>query len=375
MSPSRAALLAAALLAGTTTSTTAGARSFTAEGSDTGAGLGAAQVAQGGTGVAAANDVHALFYNPAGLAQVQGFELSASRQLNADLRKLNFLGAAWRVPLDEARWGLQATLAAAYYLRIHARAQGAFDESDFESLFLRYLLPGISGQFDGEIESKTKAWRVALGLAPARGAAWSAGLTLERIDCRSTFCGVHATSNGFTTQSTGATATALGFGLRWQPQPNLSLGLAVSDVDTRLTIRSTTTDATGTRQRSTQAAFPRKVAAGAAWLAAPGTQLAADVEVTRGRYGRSQMDLRVMRLGAEHQRGPWAWRAGAVLPWHIASSETGRLRPPFPLGPTAGVGWREGPWRVDLAVYAHAVMSMHAGSPHAAADLSLGLAF
>ena len=349
--------------------------SFQAEGADTGAGLGARWVAQGGTGVATSDDVYAIYFNPAGLAEVKGFEFSVSRQLNAHLHAINFLGAAWRLPVDESRWGLKATVAAAYYPRIHARASGAFDESDFESLFLRYLLPTLSGTFDGDIDTKTKSYRLALGLAPAGDGPWSAGLYLERIDCRSTFCGVHATSNGFTTQSTGATAVGVGGGARYRLSPAWTLAASVSDLRTRLTVDSVVTDDAGTRNSQSTAQFPRKIAVGAAWQASRDLRMAADYEAMRGRYGRSEIDLQVLRLGGEQRAGAWAWRAGAVVPLKIYSSMSDTLKAPFPFAPTLGLGWRSGPLKVDAALYAHAVMSMHKDKPSPAADLSVSLEF
>jgi hypothetical protein len=356
------------------TAARAQAQSFQAEGSDTGAGLGPRYVAMGGTGAAFANDAYALYYNPAGLAEVQGFELAVSRQLNATLHRINFLGAAWRLPLPSSS-GLKATVAAAYYPRIHARASGSFNENDFESLFLRYLLPGISGTFDGDIDTKTKSYRVAFGIAPAAGSAWSAGAYVEKIDCRSTFCGVHATSNGFTTQSTSATATGVGVGVRYAASPTWTVAASVSDVRTRLTIDSVTTDAAGTRVQLSAAEFPMRVAVGAAGRLPAGWLVAIDYEATRGRYGKSEIDLQALRLGVERPSGAWAWRAGAVVPTKITSTLTGELKTPFPFAPTFGLGWRSGAVRVDLALYAHAVMSMHKDKPSPAADLGVALSF
>jgi hypothetical protein len=347
-----------------------GANSFEAEGADTGAGLGARQVAQGGTGAATSDDIYAIYFNPAGLAQLQGVEFSVSRQWNAALHDINFLGAAWRLPLDPG-WGVDATVAAAYYPRIHARASGAFEESDFESLFIRYLLPGIEGTFDGDIDSKTKTYRLALGLAPRQGSPWSLGVYVDRIDCKSNFCGVHATSNGYTTSSTGAKATAFGFGLRYRLTPQWTLAGSVSDLHTRLTLNSTTTDVAGTRTSTSSAQFPRKLVAAAAWRGDRDQVVAAEYEVTKGRYGRSEIDLQVLRLGLELPSQTWTWRAGAVAPIRIFSTNTGSLKAPFPFSPTLGLGWRAGRWKIDLAAYAHAVMSMHKNRASPAADLSL----
>ena len=361
-------------LIGAVAGTAAGARSFEAEGADTGAGLGARQIAQGGTGVATSDDVYAIYFNPAGLAQVKGVEVSVSRQLNATLHEINFLGVAWRLPLEPA-WGVDATVAAAYYPRIHARASGAFDESDFESIFIRYLLPGIQGTFDGDIDSKTKTYRVALGLAPRDGSPWSVGVVVDRIDCKSNFCGVHATSNGFTTSSTGAKATAFGIGMRYRATSQWTLGASLSDVRTRLTLNSVTTDAAGTRTAQSRAEFPRKLAAGVAWRGDAGQVAAAEYEITKGRYGRSEIDLQALRFGLEWPAQAWTWRAGAVAPLRIFSTSSGTLKAPFPFAPTLGAGWQAGAWKVDFAAYAHAVMSMHKDRASPAAELSLSWSF
>lgn len=98
-----------------------------------------------------------------------------------------------------------------------------------------------------------------------------------------------------------------------------------------------------------------------------------DYEITRGRYGKSEIDLQALRLGLERADGAWTWRAGAVAPVRIESTLTGELKTPFPFGPTAGIGWRSGPVRMDVAVYAHAVMSMHKGNASPAADLGVSL--
>lgn len=361
-------LLALATMAG------AQARTFQAEGADTGAGLGARWVAQGGTGVASADDVHAIYYNPAGLAEVGGLEFSVSRQLNAELHAINFIGAAWRLPLpDGAGW--RATVAAAWYPRIHARASGAYEESDFESLFLRYLLPGVSGTFDGDIDSKTKSTRLAFGAAPTGDAPWSIGGYLERIDCKSNFCGVHATSNGYTVQSTGAKAIGVGLGGRWRLDAAWTLAASLSDLRTRLDVTSTTTDDLGTRTDTSRLAFPRKLALGVDWRYAPDARAALDLESMRGRYGRNHIDLRALRAGVEQRHGEWTWRGGAVVPLRIDSTETGPLHAPFPFAPTLGLGWGSGPWKLDFALYAHALMSMHKDRPSPAADLTLSLRF
>ncbi|NDY92000.1 hypothetical protein [Ideonella livida] len=348
-------------------------RTFHAEGADTGAGVGPRHIAQGGAGQASSDDVVALYFNPAGLLGLPRWEASVARQTNAQFHRLNFLGVGGPLP---AAWtpGWRLALAAGYYPRVHGKAHGAYGEDDFESTFLRYLLPGMSGTFDGDIESKTKEYRLALGLAP-EGSAWSFGLYVDRIDCKSHFCGVTARSQGYTVHSSGATAVGVGAGLRWQARPDLVLGVHLSDLDTRLTVRSTITDDAGTRDERNTAQFPRKLSAGLAWQWRGPDRLAADYEVMKGRYGQSAVDMQLLRLGHEWPRGDWAWRAGALVPLRVYSSTGGRMRPAFPISPTAGLGWQTGPWRLDAAVYAHAVMSLHRDGVAPAADVSVSVGF
>ena len=362
--PGRAAVLAAALVAAASQ-----ARDFRAEGSDAGSGVGARYVALGGTGVALADDLYAAIHNPAGLARLDGLQLSVSRQLDARLQPVNAAGAAWKLPLRAD--GPQVGLAAVFYPRMHARASGAFSDADFESVFLRYLLPGISGTFDGDIDSKTRAWRLAAGFAPWAGSDWSFGAYIERVDCRSDFCGVHASSNGYTESSTRAKATALGIGVRHRFGSGWAMAASANDLNTRLNVSTVTTDSLGTRERLWDARFPRKLAVELARDQTSALRWAVQLEATRGRYGRSELDIRVLRAGIEKDAGAWRYRAGAIVPLKIASSETRELKAPVPLAPTVGLGWRRGPLELGLAVHAQPVMSMHKDRPVPTADLSL----
>ncbi|MBL8329095.1 MAG: hypothetical protein JNJ71_09610 [Rubrivivax sp.] len=355
-------------------STAALARDFRAEGVDAGVGLGARYVAQGGTGVAFADDVYALYYNPAGLAGVKGLQLSVTRQLDARMHPFSFVGAAWQLPLAPS-WGLDATVAAAFYPRIHARASGAFERNEVESIFLRFLLPGINGTFDGDIDSKTKSYRIALGVAPSAKRRWAVGAYLERIDCQSRFCGVHATSNGYTESSTDATALGYGLGLRWQPADAWTAALAISDLRTELDVSTISTDAAGTRTRLWRAQFPRKLALELSHQFSSQVRWAVGYEVMRGAYGDNSLDIQILRAGWERTQGAWVWRAGALVPLRVSSADTGRLKLPAPLAPTLGLGWRQGAWAVDAAVYAHPVMTLHKDRVSPTADLSLTLGF
>jgi len=363
-----------ALLLCTLSSRTVTARTFEAEGTDTGMGVGPRYVALGGSGVALADDVYAAYHNPAGLAAIDKLQVTVARQVSARLSAVSFLGVAAPLPLP-LDWDYRAALAVVYYPRIHARASGAFADDELASVFLRYLLPGIAGTFDGEIDSKTKVYRLAIGLAP-REPRWSLGLNLDLIDCQTYFCGVHATSNGYTVSSGGAMARSYGFGFKYRPHATWLLAGAVSDVNTRLHVDTTTTDAAGTRQERFQVAFPRRVVLGFSVQATPATQLTASYERTEGDYGDNHVDLQIVRLGTEmRQHATLRWRLGAVIPVRMRSTLAPDIALPFPFAPTLGLGWHRPRWQLDVAVYVHPLMSAYRNRPVTEADLSFTLAF
>lgn len=348
-------------------------RAFWAEGADTGVGLGARYIAMAGIGTALADDVYAAYYNPAGLVEVEGVQLSVSRQSNQRYHPLSFVGAAWRLPLP-ASLGMRAGAAAAYYPRVHARANGAFTDKEFESVFLRYLLPGIPGTFDGEIDTKTKSYRLAAGLAPSDSKRWALGAYLEYIDCKSNFCGVHATSNGFTVSSTSAKALGFGFGVRYQLSPEWLLAAQLNDVRTRLDVNQSFKDDAGERSRVSQVEFPRRVTLEAArsW---GNWQWAVQLDSMRGRYGSSELDITQLRSGGEYRAGSWRYRLGGVAPLRMSSSVSGNLKMPFPVAPTAGLGWKSEHIELNIALYAHPVMSIHKNRAAPTVDASATFSF
>lgn len=371
----RKSLATAIMLFGLHAVTSVQARTFQAEGSDSGAGVGARYIALGGAAVAISDDVYAAYSNPAGLAAVEEVEVSASRQLNAHLQLVNFAGVAARLPLD-AGWGFKATVAGVYYPRMHAHATGAFRDNEVESVFLRYLLPGLPGTFDGEIESKTKVYRLALGFGPADSDVWSAGFNVDKIDCRSNFCGVHATSNGYTTVSGGATATSFGAGFKYRPLPQLTLAASVADVKTQLDVDVITTDNAGTRNNTYRILFPMKTLLGAAYRISPSFLVTGDYEIFRGTYGNNDLDWQFLRMGAEvNHSDAIVSRYGAIVPVVIRSSRIQAGALPFPFSPTIGFGYHGKQFKADLAFYAHPLMSLHQAGVAPTADLSVTLNF
>ncbi|MFH1766261.1 MAG: hypothetical protein ABIF09_18920, partial [Gemmatimonadota bacterium] len=163
------------------------ARTFKAEGSDLLMGVGGRAMALGGAVVAGTGDVYSTYWNPAGLVEADGVQLSVARQLNAELVDVNFAGLV--LNLDGMNvGGIKTAVALSWITRLHVKAEGHFGPEDLETVFLRFALPGLPDDFDGKIESKTRDYRLSLSLSPVSDRRWSLGATVSRVDCRTDFC-------------------------------------------------------------------------------------------------------------------------------------------------------------------------------------------
>lgn len=371
----RALFLALFLALGLAGSAAAQGRSFYAEGSDTILAVGARHIAMGGTGTATADDPLAVFYNPARLAGIDRFEVTATRQLDAVLRPYSFAGMA--VPLTFLDpLGLDATFGFARYNRVHARSSGAFTEGEFASIFLRYLLPGMTGTFDGEIDSKTLVNRFALGIAPHGVPGLRLGANVDWIDCKTNTCGMHGGSNGYEVRTVHATALSFGFSASYALTDRLTIAANYTDMNTTLTVHSILTDDLGTRDFDFEARLPGKLNVEAALQATDRLLLAAGYQKFWGTYGNYDLNIETLHSGAEYLGSHGlTWRGGLWMPLDISASNGLSPDLPFPFAPTAGVGWRQGGLNIDLALYAHPLMSMSGGSPKISADLTVGYRF
>lgn len=350
-------------------------RTFVAEGSDAVQGVGARYLAMGGTGVATANDPHALYYNPSLLADIDRPVFTVTRQIDGQLRPYTFVGAAVPIPgLNDL--GLDVTLGVARYNRIHARSSGAFGAGEPESIFLRYLLPGIRGTFTGDIDSKTLVNRFAIGVGFNDIPGLNLGFNLDYIDCDTNTCGVHTNSNGYETRSVKATALSFGISASYDVTDRLKVGFAFTDVDTMLTVRRVVTDDLGTRNDFFVTPFPKKVAAEVSWQASDRWLFSFGGKREWGEYGMSSVDFLTFHGGLEY-----AWsdqltlRAGAWSPFHLETSHGNNLESPVPLAPTAGFGWNFGDFSADVSVYAHPLMTLHREFPELSGEISLTYRF
>ena len=163
--------------------------SFTTQGADLLMGVGAKNIATAGAKTANIDDIYSIFYNPAGLAQIKSGEIAISSQLDAELGYISFLGLAYAMPIESLN--LKVAIAFAYIPRLYISASGTYREEDFESIFLRYTLPGLSPNFSGEVESTTNDYRFAIAFSQLYNPSWSLGFSVGYINCATTFAGVY----------------------------------------------------------------------------------------------------------------------------------------------------------------------------------------
>ncbi|MBV7410573.1 hypothetical protein [Maritimibacter sp. DP1N21-5] len=350
------------------------ARSFQSEGTDTTLVLGARAASMGGTGTASADDPTAIFYNPALLAGLDRPMLAIDRQANQNLRPFNFAGGT--LPLWFAgESGLKATLGIARYTRVHVRSSGPFKAGEAQSAFLRLLLPGISGTYDGDIDSKTLVWRFAMGMSHDALPGFALGVTLDRIDCRTNSCGVHATSNGYEVKSYHAYAWTLGLGASYRFNDRWTIAATVQDIQAEILYDAVVTDALGTRTGTGRTSLPFKFGIEVAATPTDWLRLAAGYQLVRGTYGTSTMQVGTLHLGAEATvKDHWKLRAGVWRPLQMQFTNNIAFNLP-PVVPGFGIGYERDGWSLDTAVIPDPLMSVHNGrvTPHV--KMTLGYSF
>lgn len=341
-------------------------------------GVGAEAIALGGAVCAGTNSIYSIYWNPAGLAELEENQISLSGQLNAKILPVNFAGAAFPVSwLNFA--GLKSTIALSWIPRLHVKSSGAYTSNDLESMFLRFAMPDLPGNFDGTIESKTKDYRLSWAITPISNPRWSLGLTVSRIECGTKFCGVTADDPGnYKIKSTNATAIAVNVGGKFFYSDDLVFGFNIKDISTTLNVGIVTINQNGSMEHQTvETSFPRDITIGMLWRYRPDLNLSLDLQSLYGSYGRYKVDFRIARSSIEYVRGPLHYRFGLIVPLMLKTDKIVdyKSKLPFPAGPTAGIGWQGKRFNVDMALYAQPLMSAQRKRLYPAVDISLTAKF
>ena len=350
------------------------AQSFTTQGSDLLMGVGAKDIARSGASVANSHDIYASFWNPAGLSEISSGEVGLSRQIEGTLAPINFFAIAYLLPFDKL--GFKMVVAFAYIPRLYVKASGAFYERDIESVFLRYTLPGLSGNFDGEIDSATDDYKLAVGISPLHNVFWSIGASIGYVNCATTFAGVTMEDpTNFQNISTVATTFSYGFGAKIYASDTITLGLNVKNINNKLAVAVDIVDDDGYAHKSYDVSFPLDVTIGADWRYSDDIDVAIDFQRVSGAYGDYTVDFQVLRIGSTLSYDTLDYHFGLIAPIKIASSTLENIDPIFPVAPTAGFGWHNETFDVSMAFYVHPIMSLYKNSPSPSMDISLAYHF
>jgi hypothetical protein len=354
--------------------TAASAKSFQAEGSDLMMGVGAEAIALAGAVSARTKSIYSVYWNPAGLVEMEESQVSISGMLNSKILPVNFAGVA-----VTGQWlnfaGFKTAVALSWIPRLHVQASGAYSANDLESMFLRFAMPDLPEDFDGVIESKTKDYRLSMAITPDTNPGWSFGLTVSRIECGTRFCGVTADDPGnYKIKSTNATAFAVNVGAKYFYSEALTFGFNLKDVNTKLNVGIKTTNQDGSTEfKVIKTVFPRDLTFGALWRCNPDFSIALDYQMLFGSYGTYKMDFHIVRAGAEYTHGPLHYRLGLIVPLRLKTDRIVdyRNKLPFPVAPTIGIGWSNKYFNLDVAVYGQPLMSAQRKRPYPAIDVSL----
>ncbi|WP_157819221.1 hypothetical protein [Mariprofundus aestuarium] len=350
------------------------AQTFDVEGSDLLLGVGSKSKALSGAVSAGVNDIYSVYWNPAGLAELTENQASISGQLNAKMIPVNFAGVALT-----GEWlrfaGLKSSIALSWITRLHVKATGAYTANDLESVFLRFALPDLPGDFNGTIESKTKDYRLTWAVMPEEDADWSFGVAVSRIDCKTFFCGVTADNPGqYKISTTKASTYAFHVGGKYFYSDDLTFAFNLNDINTKLDVAIKTVYQNGTVQNKVlQTSFPRDLTIGTQWRYSPDMIFSFDYQMMFGNYGNYKMNMQIARAGFEYIGDSLQYRFGLLAPLKIKMGNVSDLskKAIFPVAPSLGIGWENESIAVDAALYMQLLMSAQRNRPVPGLDISL----
>jgi len=354
------------------------AKEFHVEGSDLLIGVGADAIAKSGAVTAGINSISSVYWNPAGLAELENHSVSLSTQINAKILPINFASIAFTNDWLDA-WGLKSAIALSWIPRLHVKSSGAYSGEDIESIFLRFTLPSLPDTFSGDIESKTKDTRLTFAVMPKEDASWSLGLSVSKVDCVTFFCGVTAHEpDQYIISSTKATAYAFGIGAKYFASESSTYAFNLKDMDTTLDVDIKTEYQDGTvKHYEFNTAFPKDFTIGGLWMYQPNVALSLDYQTLFGHYGIYKMDFRILRAGLEYTKQSFAYRFGLAAPLKIEADKVSDYseKLPFPIAPSVGVGWKDGDITIDAALYVQLVMSAQREKILPGLDISISSQF
>ena len=350
------------------------AREFLAEGSDLLMGVGTTQIARAGAVVAAENGVYSLYWNPAGLADLEHHAIAMTGQLHRSLAHVGFFGAAFVLPTDE-RWGVHSVLGFSYVPRAHFTARGKFKEGELETTFVQVALPGLSGGFDGDLQSKTNDYRIGLGLRWDRLPDLSIGASVGRVRCHTLFTGYRTRSVGWVSSEITARATSIDLGAQYRLNDNLTLGIAFKNLHSELASRTVTTERGITSAHTSITPFIKDVTVGLNYRYSPEWEFGLVYQTLFGQYGNDPFDIKLLRASATYHGTSLDYHVGLIAPITMRTDVIKDFKLPAPAMSTVGISYETGPWSLGATMYIHPIMSLTTRTIRPAVDVSVGYRF
>ena len=148
-------------------------------GSDLGMGIGARAISMSGAFTAVADDASAVFWNPAGLAQLADNQVYLSGDYPGGFSSA---GIAYR-PALKALQNRQVAIGLAIVNRLRFKGDSGDDTWDeYASNLASLAMVDLGDDFSGEIESQTMDVRFSLALAPFTSKRFLIGMNFAHLD-------------------------------------------------------------------------------------------------------------------------------------------------------------------------------------------------
>ncbi len=350
------------------------AQFFEAEGSDLLMGVGPSQIAKGGAVVASVNDIYSIYWNPAGLSDINSTQIAVAGQLNRPLAHLSFAGAAFALPYLKAL-GFKATAGVAFIPRVYFKADGTFKSNELKTSFLRTALPGMSGGFTGKIDSETNDYRIGLGGYFEKLPSLKFGASLGRVKCHTLFSGYRSDPADPIDMNVHADAWAADVGIIYKLNDNLSFGAVLKHINGELDVKTVTKHKYSSNKRHFKAKFIKDLNIGVNYRLSEKWEFGLGYEMMYGKYSMNQFDFQLIRFYGAYHSGHYSYHLGLIAPLKIKTDTIKEFKLPFPVMPTVGVDYSTGNLTIGSAFYVHPVMTFATKQIQAAVDLSVKYSF
>ena len=350
------------------------AREFTAEGSDLLMGVGPVQIARGGAAVASENGIYSVYWNPAGLADMNKNQISIAGQFNRKLAHINFAGAAF-VLSGEENPHIKSVIGISYYPRLHLNANGKFNKNEFETNIVQSALPGMSGGFNGKVDSKTNDYRVGIGLRFKAFPRLSIGTSVGRVKCKTLFLGYENNNPAYIKRRINATALSIDIGAKYMITDDLTFGIVLKNNHSDLHVTNVKTDKSGTTTRTYTTPFLKDFAIGFDYRYSKNWDFAVSYQMLYGKYGSNSFDFQLLRFGSTYKTSSIDYHAGLIIPLKIKSNNITNIKLPAPALPTVGISYKYKNATITGVFYIHPIMTYATGTLKPALDISVSYSF